>query len=107
MKAIQHYFEAILSPEGVVRYSPTSTRSSSDGEPGVFDGSVITCFLLCVRNFPIEQARFLDTCSNMAGINNNNFELFTFMNDFMLDETDDDFFVLYRNNSRLGWDCTM
>ena len=84
-----------------------SNGSSSDGEPGVFDGSVITCFLLCVRNFPIEQVRFLDTCSNMAGINNNNFELFTFMNEFMLDETDDEFFVLYRNNSILGWDCTM
>ena len=74
-------------------------RSSSDGEPGVFDGSVITCFLLCVRNFPIEQVRFLDTCSNMAGINNKNFELFTFMNEFMLDDSDDEFFVLYRNNS--------
>ena len=43
----------------------------------------------------------------MAGINNNNFELFTFMNEFMLDDTDDEFFVLYRNNSILGWDCTM
>ena len=82
--------------------------SSSDGEPGVFDGSVITCFLLCVRIFPIEQVRFLDICSNMAGINNNNnFELFTFMNEFMLDDTDDEFFVLYTNNSILGWDCTM
>ena len=59
--------------------SPECLGSSSDGEPGVFDGSVITCFLLCVRNFPIEQVRFLDlTCSNLAGINNNNFELFTY-----------------------------
>ena len=84
-----------------------SEGSSSDVEPGVFYGSVITCFLLCVRNFPIEQVLFLDTCSNMAGINNNNFELFTFMNEFMLDETDDILFVLYRNNSILGSDCTM
>ena len=38
----------------------------------------------------------------MAGINNNNFELFTFMNEFMLDDTDDEFFVLYRNNIRMG-----
>ena len=34
----------------------------------------------------------------MASINNNNFELFTFMNEFMLDDRDDDLFVLYRNN---------
>ena len=27
----------------------------------------------------------------MAGINNNNFELFTFVNEFMLDDTDDEF----------------
>ena len=39
-------------------------RSSSDGEPGV---------LLCVRNFPIEHVRVIDTCSNMAAIINNNF----------------------------------
>ena len=37
----------------------------------------------------------------MAAINNN-FELFTFMNEFMLDDSDDDFFVLYKNNSILG-----
>ena len=81
-------------------------RSSSGGEPGVFDGSMITCFSLCVHNFPIEHVRFRDTCSNMAAINNN-FELFTFMNEFMHDDTEDEFFVPYRNNSILGWDCTM
>ena len=43
----------------------------------------------------------------MASINNNNFELFTFMNEFMLDDTNDELFVLYRNNSILGWDSTM
>ena len=48
---------------------------------------------MCVRNFPIEHVRFLDTCSNMAAINNNNFELFTFMNEFMLDDSDDEFFL--------------
>ena len=50
-------------------------------------------FLLCVCNFPIEHVhvRFLDTCSNMAGINNYNFELFTFMNEFMLEDTDEEF----------------
>ena len=65
-----------------------SIWSSSDEEPGVLDGSVITCFLMCVRNFPIEHERFLGTCSNMAAINNNNFELFTFMKEFMLDDSD-------------------
>ena len=52
-------------------------------------------FSLCVRNFRIEQVRFLDTCSKMAGINNNNFELFTFMNEFMLNDSDDDFFLSF------------
>ena len=69
---------------------PSYLRSSSDDEPGVLDGSVITCFVMCVRNFPIEHERFIGTCSNMAAINNNNnnFELFTFMNEFMLDDSD-------------------
>ena len=80
-------------------YRKTTHGSSSDGEPGVFDGSVITCFLLCVRNFPIEHVRFLDTCFNMAAINNNKFELFTFMNEFMLGDSNVEFFVLYRNSS--------
>ena len=38
----------------------------------------------------------------MSATNNTNFELFTFMNEFMLDDSDDEFFVLYRNNSKLG-----
>ena len=37
----------------------------------------------------------------MAGINNNNFELFTFMNEFMLDDSNDEFFQLTINNSIL------
>ena len=37
----------------------------------------------------------------MAAINNNNFELFTFMNEFMHDDSDDEFFVLYRNNYQI------
>ena len=40
----------------------------------------------------------------MAGINNNNFELFTFMNEFMLDETDDEIFCPLKKqfNIRMG-----
>ena len=38
----------------------------------------------------------------MAAINNNNYELFTFMTEFMLEDSDDEFFVLYRSNSMLG-----
>ena len=68
--------------------------SSSGGEPGVFDGSmIIIMFLLCVRNFPIEHVRFLDTCSNMAAINNN-FEFFTFMNEICWTRAVMHFFLL-------------
>ena len=45
----------------------------------------------------------------MAAINNNNYELFTFMTEFMLEDSDDEFFVLYRSNSMLELliDCAM
>ena len=38
----------------------------------------------------------------MAAINNNKFELFTFMNEFMLGDSNVEFFVLYRNSSSQG-----
>ena len=72
-------------------------RSSSDGKPGVFDGSVITCFLLCVRNFPIEHVRFLDTCSNMAAINNK-FGYSHSWTNLCLTIAMMNFFVLYKTN---------